>query len=59
VKLKKNLFGHRQAGRVWNKHLIEKLKQGIDVLLSWLTALVWGILKGEVVGSNPAKKLKT
>jgi hypothetical protein len=27
LKLKKNLFGQRQAGQVWNKHLIEKLKQ--------------------------------
>ncbi len=27
LKLKKSLFGQRQAGRVWNKHLIEKLKQ--------------------------------
>jgi hypothetical protein len=26
LKLKKNLFGQRQAGRVWNKHLIERLK---------------------------------
>jgi hypothetical protein len=27
LKLEKNLFGQRQAGRVWNKHLIKKLKQ--------------------------------
>jgi hypothetical protein len=27
LKLKKNLFVQRQAGKVWNKHLIEKLKQ--------------------------------
>ncbi len=27
LKLNKNLCGQRQAGRVWNKHLIEKLKQ--------------------------------
>jgi hypothetical protein len=27
LKLKKNLFGQRQAGQVWNKHLIEKLKK--------------------------------
>jgi hypothetical protein len=27
LKLKKNLFGQRQAGRVWNKHLVEKLKK--------------------------------
>jgi hypothetical protein len=27
LKLKRNLFGQRQAGRVWNKHLIEKLKK--------------------------------
>ena len=26
LKLKKNLFGQRQAGRVWNQHLIERLK---------------------------------
>jgi hypothetical protein len=27
LKIKKNLFGLRQAGRLWNKHLIGKLKQ--------------------------------
>jgi hypothetical protein len=27
LKLKKNLLGQRQAGRVWNKHLLEKLKK--------------------------------
>ena len=27
MKLKKNLFGQRQAGRVWNKHVNKKLKQ--------------------------------
>ncbi|KAI2490981.1 hypothetical protein MHU86_23583 [Fragilaria crotonensis] len=27
LKLKKSLFRQRQAGRVWNKHLIEKLKK--------------------------------
>ncbi len=27
MKLKKNLLGQRQAGRVWNKHLIERLKK--------------------------------
>jgi hypothetical protein len=32
--------------------------QGIDVYFSWLKPLIWGILKGEVVGSNLAKKLK-
>ena len=25
LKLKKNLFGQRQAGRVWNQHLVERL----------------------------------
>ena len=33
--------------------------QGIDVQFSWLKPLLWGILKSEVVGSNPANKLKT
>jgi hypothetical protein len=32
--------------------------QGIGVKFSWLKPLVLGILKGEVVGSNPAKMLK-
>jgi hypothetical protein len=32
---------------------------GIVVWFSWLKPLVWGILKGEVVGLNPAVKLKT
>jgi hypothetical protein len=27
LKLKKNLFGQKQAGRVWNQHLVEKLKE--------------------------------
>ena len=27
--------------------------------ISWLKPLVWGILEGEHVGSNPAKKLET
>jgi hypothetical protein len=27
LKLHKNLFGQKQAGRVWNKHLVEKLMQ--------------------------------
>jgi hypothetical protein len=26
LKLKKNLYGQKQAGRVWNKHLVSKLK---------------------------------
>jgi hypothetical protein len=26
-KLKKNLFGQKQAGRVWNQHLVDKLKE--------------------------------
>jgi Reverse transcriptase (RNA-dependent DNA polymerase) len=26
LKLKKNLFGQKQAGRVWNKHLVKKLE---------------------------------
>jgi hypothetical protein len=31
--------------------------RGIDVQFSWLKPWVWDILKVEVVGSNPAKKL--
>lgn len=27
LKLKKNLFGQKQAGRVWNQHLVDKLKE--------------------------------
>ena len=27
LKLKKNLFGQKQAGRVWNQHLVNKLKE--------------------------------
>jgi hypothetical protein len=27
IKLVKNLFGQKQAGRVWNQHLVNKLKQ--------------------------------
>jgi hypothetical protein len=27
LKLKKNLYGQKQAGRVWNKHLVTRLKQ--------------------------------
>ena len=27
IKLKKNLFGQKQAGRVWNQHLVGKLKE--------------------------------
>jgi Reverse transcriptase (RNA-dependent DNA polymerase)/GAG-pre-integrase domain len=27
LKLKKNLFGQKQAGRVWNQHLVTKLKE--------------------------------
>ena len=27
IKLKRNLFGQKQAGTVWNKHLVSKLKQ--------------------------------
>ncbi len=28
LKLKKNLFGQEQAGRVWNQHLVNRLKEG-------------------------------
>ena len=32
LKLKRNLFGQKQAGRVWNQHLVEKLKSiGFEV----------------------------
>ncbi|KAI2507503.1 hypothetical protein MHU86_6891 [Fragilaria crotonensis] len=27
LKLKKNLFGQKHAGRVWNQHLVNKLKE--------------------------------
>ena len=27
LKLKRNLFGQKQAGRVWNKHLVKALEQ--------------------------------
>ena len=61
------LLDHR--ARIW-AHLtpqIGRCKQwtakyrtsGDRCIVTWLTPLVWGIHKGEVVGSNPAKKLKT
>ncbi len=27
LKLEKNLYGHKQAGRVWNKHLVSRLER--------------------------------
>ncbi len=34
LKLKKNLFGQKQAGRVWNQHLVDKLKEVLGFIPS-------------------------
>jgi hypothetical protein len=42
LKLKKNLYGQKQAGRVWNKHLTKRLTENLGFKQSKVDECVFG-----------------
>jgi Reverse transcriptase (RNA-dependent DNA polymerase) len=62
LKLKKNLFGQKQAGRVWNKHLVQKLKNvgfmqsNIDECLFYKDSVIFILYTDDSILTGPNSK---
>jgi Reverse transcriptase (RNA-dependent DNA polymerase) len=62
LKLKQNLFGQKQAGRVWNKHLVKALKQvgfdtsKIDECLFYKGKVIFVLFTDDSILTGPSPK---
>jgi len=62
LKLRKNLYGQKQAGRVWNKHLVAKLKtigfqqSQVDECVFYKDSLIYVLYTDDSILTGPREK---